>query len=288
MTREDLFKAVGQARDDQVTDANAPVQQKIPWRRYAALAACLALVLAGSFALNRMQHTGWDNTGGDPAGQFAPDYTPKPGESDIGDAPAGLTYSTADVTITKLTDEEANHLPLGAYDYVLEPMTAEELLSQPTVIFRGVVRNLQCYEANGEASTASGFCAWFMVATVEVTESYRGDLAAGDIYNVYLPSTPYDICSGAENLGRLRVGDEAIFMPYVVTPDVGRGIDDSFFSYADVAELYFSEGIRFLFRETENGVDYDYGAYDIPAAGETVTLDDVAAYLQNMLAKLDQ
>ena len=48
MTREELFRAVGEVREDQIMDAaEKPNKTAIRWRRYGALAACLMVVLAG-------------------------------------------------------------------------------------------------------------------------------------------------------------------------------------------------------------------------------------------------
>ena len=45
MTREELFRAVGEVREDQIGAAEAVKKQVHPWRRFGALAACLALVV---------------------------------------------------------------------------------------------------------------------------------------------------------------------------------------------------------------------------------------------------
>ena len=45
MTREELFRAVGEVREDQIEAAEAAKKQVHPWRRFGALAACLALVV---------------------------------------------------------------------------------------------------------------------------------------------------------------------------------------------------------------------------------------------------
>ena len=57
MTKEELFRAVGEVREDQITDAERVKRQNRPWRRYEMLAACLALVLAGGFALEYLEDT---------------------------------------------------------------------------------------------------------------------------------------------------------------------------------------------------------------------------------------
>ena len=73
-------------------------------------------------------------------------------------------------------------------------------------------------------------------------------------------------------------------MPYVATSDTGWRSGDDYFCYADLAELYMDEGRRFLFLDTGDGVSYASEVYDIPASsGETVTLDDVTAYLRGLL-----
>ena len=55
MTREELFRAVGEVREDQIADAAEKPNRTAPrWRRYGALAACLAVVLAGAFGMSRL------------------------------------------------------------------------------------------------------------------------------------------------------------------------------------------------------------------------------------------
>ena len=61
MTREELFRAVGEVREDQIMDAaEKPNKTATRWRRYGALAACLAVVLAGAFGFRQWLHTGRD------------------------------------------------------------------------------------------------------------------------------------------------------------------------------------------------------------------------------------
>ena len=55
MTKEELFRAVGEVREDQITEAETVGRGNRPWRRYGAMAACLAVVLAGAFALERLE-----------------------------------------------------------------------------------------------------------------------------------------------------------------------------------------------------------------------------------------
>ena len=160
-------------------------------------------------------------------------------------------------------------------------LSPEEILNLDTVIFRGTVMGMRYFEV-----TVGGLEETYTVASVEVSDCLRGDLAAGDTYNVAYRGGPGVSTSLSGDLENLEVGSEAIFMPYVATPETGWGSGDSYFCYADLAELYMDEGHRFLFLDTGDGVSYASEVYDIPASdGESVTLDDVAAYLRGLLGQ---
>ena len=278
MTREELFRAVGEVREDQVAEAEQMKKQKHPRRRYGVLAACLAVVLAGAFGFNRWLHTGrdlpavgveesadagegLDGSGGSAAdGPMAPQYSVG---VEIGEIDGGARFD----------ESVASDSSLSSW---LDP---EEILALDTVIFRGTVTGMRYYEVS-----VGGLREDYTVTSVEVSDCLRGDLAAGDTYNVAYRGGPGATTSISGDLEHLEVGSEAIFMPYVATPDTGWYRDDSYFCYADLAELYFDEGRRFLFLDTGDGVSYAEEVYDIPAAdGETVTLDDVTAYLWPLL-----
>ena len=123
-----------------------------------------------------------------------------------------------------------------------------------TTIFRGTVTGMRTYEVTVDGSTN-----FYTVASVEVSDCLRGDLAAGDTYNVLYAGIPGRMSTSISgDLENLEVGSEAVFMPYPATADTG-------------------------WRSGE-GVSYATEVYDIPAAdGETVTLDDVTAYLRGLL-----
>ena len=271
MTREELFRAVGEVREDQILGAaempNKPASRR--WRRYGALAACLAVVLAGAFGLNRWLHTGRDLPVHESAQESA-------------DTPLVPQYSVG----AEIREIDGSG---GRWNGLLESSTAsdtslawldpEEILALDTVIFRGTVTGLRYFEV-----TVGGLEETYTVASVEVSDCIRGDLAAGDTYNVAYRGGPGVTTSISGDLEDLAVGSEAVFMPYIATPDTGWRSGEDYFCYADLAELYMDEGHRFLFLDTGDGVAYAAEVYDIPAAGgETVTLDDVAAYLRGLL-----
>ena len=275
MTREELFRAVGEVREDQIAEAEHLKKQKHPWRRYGALAACLAVVLAGAFGFNQWLHTGRDL----PAMETAEDT------AGTEDAPAAPRYSVG----AEIREIDGSGWSWGGLfnggassDASLVWLDPEEIFARDTVIFRGVVRGLRYFEVDPAG--------YYTVASVEVTDCLRGDLAAGDTYNVLYWGAPGRATTSISgDLEHLAVGSEAIFMPYRATEETGWRSGDTFFCYADLAELYFDEGIRFLFLDTGDGVSYAEEVYDIPAAdGEAVTLDDVAAYLRSLLGTAEQ
>ena len=60
---EILFDAVTGIRPELVERAlDAPIRRRPVWRRYAALAACLALIVGGAFALSQVR---MGSSGGD-------------------------------------------------------------------------------------------------------------------------------------------------------------------------------------------------------------------------------
>lgn len=273
MTREELFRAVGEVREDQIMDAaEKPNKTAIRWRRYGALAACLAVVLAGAFGVSRLGIGGVSDQGT---------------AQESADAPAAPQYSVG-AEIREIDGSGADHWWNQLFDKSdREESTAdviwlspEEILNLDTVIFRGTVTGLRYFEVTVDGSTV-----YYTVASVEVSDCLRGDLAAGDTYNVLYAGAPGRMTTSISgDLENLEEGSEAVFMPRIATPDTGWSSGDDYFCYADLAELYMDEGRRFLFLDTGDGVSYASEVYDIPAAdGETVTLDDVTAYLRGLL-----
>lgn len=160
-------------------------------------------------------------------------------------------------------------------------MSAEEIFGQGNDIFRGIVKELQVYRVTGKINQ------YFTVATVEVTDNIRGTQQNGEMCRIYMPIAKMDDIVESNSLigelENLEVGSEAIFMPRTATETTGLGRKDQgeWLCYADFADYYFSEGIRYLFLETENGVSYEKNVYEIP--GENITLDDVANYIRKKL-----
>lgn len=283
MTREELFRAVGEVREDQITDAAETPKKTAPrWRRYGALVACLAVVLAGAFGFDRWLHTGRDLPAYESSQESADAGGGLDGSNDSADAPAAPQYSAgAEIGEIDGSGWRWDGLFNGAVsDSSLVWLDPEEILALDTTIFRGTVTGMRYFQVTVDGSTL-----YYTVASVEVSDCLRGDLAAGDTYNVLYAGAPGRMTTSISgDLENLAVGSEAVFMPYVATPDTGWSSGEDYFCYADLAEFYLNEGRRFLFLDTGDGVSYASEVYDIPASsGEAVTLDDVTAYLRNLL-----
>lgn len=281
MKQEEISDALNYLEED-LTAPVAAARLRERRKKHAALwgtlAACLVLAVT-AFTLGRYYDRGVEEN----ANLSAPEFAVADGESSLdgndysaGDGPAQPVYSVG-VDFRELDGPPAAD-KIGQSEACLGWLEPEELFAMDTVIFRGIVRNIRYFQAKG------GYDAYFSVAAVEILETYRGDLAVGDVYNIYLPVIPGTMTNSvAGGLDELTVGSEAIFMPYVATPESGWRSENVFFCYADVAELWFSEGERFLFLQTQDGVSYAEDVYDIPHDGEQVSLEDVAEYIRGML-----
>lgn len=281
MTREELFRAVGEVREDQVTEAETMKKQGRPWKRYAALAACLAVVLAAGFGVNRLRPTeaGIDG-GGAGTGAFADNSLDGTEYFVPEDAPAQHIYTVgAEIGEFWEAPEIAEDVGSSASLVWLEP---EEIFARNTAIFRGTVLDLRYFEV-----TAGGENRYYTVASVEVTDCVRGELAAGDIYNVlYLGAAGRMRTSISGDLDKLEVGSDAVFMPYIAGEDTGWRSGKDYFCYADLAELYFEEGVRFLFLDTGDGLSFERNVYAGIAGAET--LDEVVDNLRENVPDADE
>ena len=294
MTREELFRAVGQVREEQIQEAAREVPR--PRRRIGALAACLAAVLVLGAAAPRiagqLRHRA-------PSGSFDPVPGPQTGALDAGgggsgldgtdyhggsdpDRPARPSYSEG-VSIGQLSGpgdgaESVSSASCTAW------LTPEEILAQDTVIFRGTVRELQYFRIDPEAP---GMGVYYTRALVEVTDSIRGGLTEGETCALlYMGAKGRMSTSLSGPLEDLEEGGDAIFMPARTGPDTGwRWTEDSCFCYADLAELYLSEGLRFVFADTAEGLSFARDVYADLAEAET--LDQVADYLREAVGPVE-
>lgn len=286
MTREDLFRAVGEIREEQIEAAETVKKQIHPWRRLGALAACLALA-AGIWAAPRLgERMKWRAV----ERGFEPSATEK--EEDAGggasaggldgsdywtDEPARPGYSTG-VEIGQLSGPGDGDTMMGMASCAAW-LSPEEIFAQDTAIFRGTVRELHYFRVEPDFG---GMGCYYTRALVEVTDSIRGNLTAGETCTLlWLGAKGYLSTSLSGPLENLDAGGEAVFMPTCTDQDTGWQEGKSYFCYADLADFYLGEGQRYVFANTAEGLAFDRSVYEEIAEAET--LDEVAAYIREQL-----
>ena len=291
MTREELFRAVGEVREDQIEAAEAfPKRQTHPWRKFGALAACLALLVTAASAVSQIRgQLQWKAI----VGSFqAADHVEQ--EADAGGSgdldgceywsghitePLRPNYSTG-VEIGELAGPGDGEMMMSSSACLawLEP---EEIFEQDTVIFRGTVRDLQYYQVEIDGTPMK---LYFTRAIVEVTDSIQGGLAKGETYALlYVGAKGYMSTSISGPLEDLDVGSDAIFMPSRTDQDTGWKEGNGYFCSADLADFYLSEGMRYVFADTGEGLNYERNLYP-----PLETLDEAAAYIREMTGESEK
>ncbi len=305
MTREELFRAVGEVREDQIEAAEIVKKQTHPWRRFGALAACLALIVTVTAAAELREADLWKaivksfnpaiEVGENPddwkavVQPFGPGGTDSGGEAAAGgldgsdywtdnpNRPARPDYSTG-VEIGQLSGLETEETMMGVSS-CMAWLSPEEIFAQDTVIFRGTVRELHYFMVEPENGNMESY---YTRAIVEVTDSIRGNVTAGERYSLlWLGARGYMSTSISGPLEDLDVGGDAIFMPIRTDETTGWKEGDSYFCYADLADFYLSEGQRYVFADMAEGLAFDRGTYEEIAGSES--LDEVADYIREQI-----
>nr|WP_325212734.1 hypothetical protein [uncultured Oscillibacter sp.] len=305
MTREELFRAVGEVREGQIEAAEIVKKQICPWRRFGALAACLALIVTVTAAAELGEADKWKaivrsfnssvEVGEDPDTWKAIVQPFGPGEADSGGGPSaggldGSDYRTGDpnrpthpgystgVEIGQLSGPGSGESMIGM-SACLVRLPPEEFFAQDTAIFRGTVRELHYFMIEPDGGPMEPY---YTRAIVEVTDSIRGDLTVGETYSVlWLGAKGYMSTSISGPLEDLDVGSEAVFMPIPTDRNTGWKEGSSYFCYADLAEFYLGEGQRYVFADTAEGLTFDRGTYAEIAEAET--LDEITAYIREQI-----
>lgn len=310
MTREELFRAVGEVREDQIEAAEIVKRQTHPWRRFGALAACLALIMTVAAASGVSETWKWTaivksfNPGAEV--EEEPDnwkavvrpFNPVEADSGGGAAAGGLDGSdywtdnpnrpthpdwSTGVEIAQMSGPGNGETMMGM-SACLAWQSPEEIFAQDTAIFRGTVRELHYFMVEADGVPMEQY---YTRAIVEVTDSIRGNVTAGETYSLlWLGAKGYMSTSIAGALENLDVGGEAIFMPRAADRDTGWKQGDSYFCYADLADYYLEEGARYVFADTADGLTFDRSTY--PEIAEVETLDGAADYIRDMIGERTQ
>lgn len=310
MTREELFRAVGEVREDQIEAAEIVKRQTHPWRRFGALAACLALIVTVTAAAGLGEADKWkaivksfnpdaeveedpdswktlirpfnpwaSDSGGEAAagGLDGTDY-----QTDNPNRPTHPDWSTG-VEIGQLSGPGNGDMMIGVSS-CLAWLPPEDIFAQETAIFRGTVRELHYFMVEADGMPMEQY---YTRAIVEVTYSIRGDLTEGETYSLlWLGARGYMSTSISGALEDLDVGSDAIFMPIQTNRDTGWKHGDSYFCYADLADYYLEEGVRFVLADTAEGPAFDRSTFADIADAET--LDEITAYIRDMTGERTQ
>ena len=269
MTAKELFLAVGEVPEEQIAEAETMRKRKPAWLRYGAAAACLAVLLAAALYREPMS-TGRRDAGGEPDGtEYTLDGRPvsSPENHSVG-AEIGQLAGPGDLETPGAVSSCAD----------VEWLSPEEIFAMDTEIFRGTVRETQYYVVD---LGVGGF--YYTRALVEVTDPIRSQMPSGSVCSLlFMGARGYMSTSLDGPLASLEEGSDAIFMPIRTGPDTGRRDGERYFCYADLAELYLSEGMRFVFLDTGEGLDFSRSTYEDLEAED---LDQAAAYIRDMLAR---
>ncbi len=126
MKRETLFQIIGEADEEKVAAAGKALAEKqpVPWRRWAAAAACLCLVLAG-LALVRPQRPGLPDSGGGIDEDIDEDID---GTVPGGALPEGMDPATASIAVFPAEESLAEVAEAGLHSLSREAAYGYEKL----------------------------------------------------------------------------------------------------------------------------------------------------------------
>ena len=249
-----ILRAIGGIDDDLVERAGQKSIKKrvsfAPWLKWAIpAAACFALaVIAAPFLFNNI-----------------------PGDGDF-----NLTLSSGNVSV-----RYANNLPnLPSVSNSLACLTEDELFHKhDTDIFGGIIREIRNIEID-----FNGHSVYRALVKIEVTDVIRGNTKPGDVVSVLLPA-PIRIkglwVSDTEVISQMTTGMNGIFMPLRYTETSKIEMNGATLFLSEVAEYGLSDGERYAFLETSNGLVFARWAYE--SIADAATLEEVRQYIKTMI-----
>lgn len=246
-----LLIALGEIDDAYIVEAAPAQQNKRRWIRWAALAACFALIVTGGIAV--LLHSG----------ALDPQISPIILSERSSGVKVEYTLNPRDTT------SEA----------CLVWLELEEIFSPQTTIFRGRVSRIDNIELdfNGRKSYRA-------IVSICVDEVLQGDVKAGEIVRVLAPCPINNgevTQSATDVIAQLCEGMEGIFMPKAYNEDSFWEENGATLYLCDVAPYGFWDGMRWAFLDTDAGLVFEKNVYkEIASAG---TLDQVEAYIRDQL-----
>lgn len=243
MTNEKLYEVIGNINESYVADARTLKNpRKATWTKWGAIAACLALALLTVPMVNNQE------------------------KIKLTDASSGVT-----VKYTKGT-------PAFYSSGKLVTLSEEELFAKDTAIFKGTIISI-----DNIVLDFNGIEQYKAIAKITVEDVYRGNAQINKTISVLLPG-PIDEdkkMEDTETTSAMSEGMTGIFMPIAYDETSVWQISDSTLALKDIADYGFSDGSRYAFLETSEGIIFDKSAY--PSIANVTTLDEVEEYILKMI-----
>lgn len=158
-------------------------------------------------------------------------------------------------------------------------LTEDEIFNKDnTSIFKGTVEKIQNIKVRIGKSAE-----YQAIATLKISEVYRGAEKNGDVVEVLLPNAiaPNIHIDGAGVISKMKVGTEGIFMPMKYDGSEVSAVDDAKLNLKDVCDYGLWDGQRYAFIQTERGLVYAEDAF--PSLTNPTSLDDVKNYIQSQI-----
>ncbi len=146
------------------------------------------------------------------------------------------------------------------------------------VIFQGKVQDIQ------NISISFGYAKYYRaIATIQVEDIIRGNLQKGDIIRILMPcSIDEDVLvEDTRVISTLRKGSEGIFMPTEYDDTSIWSENGGTLYLKDICDYGFSDGERYAFVETEQGLVYSEWTFYIQP--KPTSLKDIKDYIQSFL-----
>lgn len=253
MSKDNVIDSLGRIDDDMIRGVEAlrRKRKRSGWARWFAAAACLCLIIAAAALIPNVNNTPVD---------------PQPGNIVLSEkTTAKVTYGCEE---------------WGAVKEELVGLTEEEMFGRKKMyIFRGKVSGL-----TNVTIDFSGVPMARCIATIVIDEVYQGDLEPGEQVTMLIPCPIDEHNIWVEDTGiiaQLESGMEGIFMPWVYDEDSFIEMNGAVLMLRDLAVCGLADGMRWAFLDTDRGLVYERWAY--PGAGDAADLDDIEAYVIEML-----
>ena len=175
----------------------------------------------------------------------------------------------------------AKELPPPDINAIVAIFTEDEVFTMfETDIYTGTVKEVKNIQVD-----YAGMTEYKGIATLTVDKTIRGLKAAGETVTIMLPGPVADGKIQGPDMSvypAMKAGDKGVFM--LVKHDENAYWDDgeTRILFSEVAEYSVIDTQRFIFLETENGLEFARDTF--PALASATTLDEVVTFVENKIA----